>query len=459
MGQARFSQQEIAAGKVKLLVINPKLILMLKGTSNADVSFSLGNDMTEITEAERAIRRRIREQGRITFAEFMETALYHPVDGYYSSDKPFGASGDYFTSPAVHPAFGALLAVQLYGMWRRLGKPPDFTAVEMGAGNGMLAHDITTAARQLSGRFAESLNYICVDRYAPQDAIEAHGEGRLPVEWVRADRLPLHGVVGCFISNELVDAFPIHRFEVVDGEALEVYVSLDDKDEFVEVLDEPSTPLLRERLNSLNHTLEDGHRGEVSLRVRAWLNSVAQAVARGFIITIDYGYSASELYSPKRRFGTLQTYYRHTEGGSPYRRIGRQDISAHVDFTLLKEEGRAAGLNVMAYRTQADWLRLTGMEYLMQKLRRVSISRHERSANVMALHELMKSDGLGGFKALIQEKGTGVKAYGDIVPNEATLQGLTPPLLSDRHMPLMEGRYPHTVWEATSLWGEWRPTT
>ena len=420
--------------------------------------------MSESTAAERTIRRRIREQGRITFAEFMQTALYHPVDGYYSSDKPFGASGDYYTSPAVHPAFGALLAVQLHGMWRSLGKPRDFPVVEMGAGNGMLAYDIITTAHQSSDRFAESLNYICVDRYAPKGAISAHSDGHLPdghlpIEWVRADSLPLHGVVGCFISNELIDAFPVHRFEVVGGELLEVYITTNDEDEFVEALCEPSTPMLRERLNSLEHTLEDGHRGEASLRVKAWLNSVSQVVARGFVITIDYGYAASELYSARRRCGTVQTYFRHTEGSSPYRRVGMQDISAHVDFTLLQEEGRAAGLNTLAFMSQADWLRLMGIEDLMQKLRRASISQHERSANMMALHELMKADGLGGFKVLIQEKGTGVKAYGNLAPDESMIQDLTPLLISDRHMPLLEGRYPHTSWEAPSLWGEWCPAT
>ena len=289
--------------------------------------------------------------------------------------------------------------------------------------------------------------------------MEAHSEGHAPVQWVRTDGLPLRGVVGCFISNELVDAFPVHRFEVVDGEVLEVYVTINDEDELAEVLDEPSTPLLRERLNSLDRRLEDGHRGEVNLRVKAWLNSVARALAKGFIITIDYGYAVSELYSARRRYGTLQTYFRHTEGSSPYRRVGRQDISAHVDFTLLQEEGLVAGLNTLAHMTQADWLRLMGMESLMKKLRSASVSQHERSANVMALHELMKPDGLGSFKVLLQEKGTKVKSYGNIVPNEAMIHELTPPLLSDRHMPLLEGRYPHSSWEAPSLWGEWRPTT
>lgn len=412
--------------------------------------------MKERTAAERTIRRRIREQGRITFAEFMQTALYHPIDGYYSSEKPFGASGDYYTSPAVHPAFGALLAAQIYSMWRCLDYSSEFTVVEMGAGNGMLAHDVLASANGISDGFAKSLTYIGVDRYAPEgDAVVSYYGSSL-VEWIRADELPLRGIVGCVISNELVDSFPVHRFEVVGAELLEVYVTINDEDEFAEVLDEPSTPLLRERLSSLGNSLEDGHRGEVGLRVKPWLNSVAQAVAKGFVITIDYGYTASELYSARRRYGTLQTYFRHTEGSSPYKRVGRQDISAHVDFTLLQEEGLVAGLNTLAFMTQADWLRSMGMEDLMQKMRQASVSQQERGANAMALHELMKPDGLGGFKALIQEKETGVTDAARLTLPKDLRRSLRAPLLSDRHMPLMEGRYPHTVWEAPSLWGDWR---
>ena len=408
--------------------------------------------MSEGTAAERTIRRRIRERGRITFAEFMRTALYHPVGGYYSSEKPFGASGDYYTSPAAHPAFGALLAMQLYAMWRCLGYPRDFTVVEMGAGSGMLARDVISAANGMADGFVESLTYIGVDRYTPEGAVFAPDRDSSPVEWVRAEGLPMGGVVGCIVSNELVDSFPVHRFEVVGGAIFEVYVALNGEGEFVEALDEPSTPLLRERLDGLGLNFEDGHRGEVNLRVKAWLHNVAQAVAKGFVITIDYGYTASELYSARRRYGTLQTYFRHTEGSSPYMRAGRQDISAHVDFTLLQEEGRVAGLNTLAYITQADWLRSMGMDDLMEKLRSAEISRHERSANLMGLRELMKSDGLGGFKALIQEKGTGVTDAAQLIPPNDLRRSLGAPLLSSRHMPLMEGLYPHTTWETPSLW-------
>ena len=417
------------------------------------MSFSYsGSHMTDTTAAERTIRERIRQQGSITFAEFMQTALYHPVDGYYTSEKPFGAAGDYYTSPAVHPAFGALLAVQLHGMWRCLGKPSEFAVVEMGAGNGMLAEQVCESAARISGEFARSLLYVCLDRYAPAQADQpVTDDARL--QWLRADGIPLRNVVGCFISNEFVDAFPVHRFEMRDGEALEVYVALDDAGEFTDILDTPSTPLIAERLSCLGFAIADGQRGEVNLGAISWLNEVASALSRGFVLTIDYGYEAAELYSARRRFGTLRTYYRHTEGSSPYRRIGRQDLTAHVDFSLLQGEGNSLGLNTIAYTTQAELLRSLSIQEMMRQLRNTPISGHERNANLMALRELVKADGLGGFKALIQEKATDAPLESQIAPRDARWGEMPLPLLSSRHMPLMEGRYPHTSWETPALWG------
>ena len=410
-----------------------------------------------MTAAELAIRLRIQERGKITFAEFMQLALYHPVDGYYSSEAPFGTAGDYYTSPAVHPAFGALLSVQLFVMWQRLAMPDDFTVVELGAGAGLLAQDIVAYAESLSADFAGSLRYVCVDRYSPTQADPAEDATTSNLEWLLADELPLRGVVGCFISNELLDAFPVHRFQIADGAPLESYVALDDKDEFAEVLDKPSDPRLAERIGGLNFTLADGHRGEVCLRVRPWVAEVSRALRQGFVMTIDYGYTARELYSPSRSHGTLQTYFRHTEGSSPYLRVGRQDITAHVDFSLLQAEGALEGLNALEFTTQGRFLTDMGIGEMMLRLRELSLSQYDSNANIMALRELVKPDGLGAFKVLIQEKGTSISSGSQLRPSQSMREGLIAPLLSDRHMPLMEGRYPHTTWEASSLWGEWRP--
>ena len=118
----------------------------------------------------------------------MRLALYHPADGYYTSAAPFGAAGDYYTSPAAHPAFGALLCVQLYRMWQLIGEPPHFTAVELGAGNGLLAADIAAYAPSVSPQFASCLRYICIDRYAPA-APPAAATPASPTR-LRSDRIP-----------------------------------------------------------------------------------------------------------------------------------------------------------------------------------------------------------------------------------------------------------------------------
>ena len=168
--------------------------------------------------------------------------------------------------------------------------------------------------------------------------------------------------VGCVLSNELIDAFPVHRFEIRDGSLFELLVDVDADGRFHSVAGEPSTPLLAERLDSLGVELPDGTRGEINLRIGEWVRRVSEIIERGFVVTIDYGYEAKELYSPERSRGTLQTYYKHTSGSSPYQWIGRQDITAHVDFTSVIEEGRAAGLRPLCLMTQAEYLNRLGLK-------------------------------------------------------------------------------------------------
>ena len=392
---------------------------------------------------ESEIKGRIAKQGKITFAEFMEVALYHPEGGYYTTTSPFGDSGDYFTSPAAHPAFGALIAVQLNRMWQALGRPPSFFAVEMGAGNGLLARDIIDYVNRMPAGFAESLRYIALERYAIYD-VAAYGR----IQHIVTDGIPLDGIVGCLISNELVDSFPVHRFQISEGEVKEIFVTLDERGAFVETLDEPSTPLLAERVADLS--LPEGYRSEVNLNIRPWLNEVSQALERGFVITIDYGYLSDELYSPQRARGTFQTYYRHTDGSSPYQRIGRQDMTAHVDFSSVDSEGKSLGLNSLGLRTQSRFLRELGFDNMIDSLRTKRLGQREHSGNVMAMRELVKPDGLGGFKVLIQERGTGVKSIEELTADEGTLP--EPPLLRDDHVPLMEGSYPDMAWDMDALW-------
>ena len=276
----------------------------------------------------------------------MDLALYWPNGGYYRGPSPTGATGDFYTAPGAHPAFGALLCLQLYQMWRLLNCPNPFWVVEAGAGNAILSRDIVNFAPSLPHEFHCSLQYLCLDT-SPTIAYDGAG-----VQPIATDRLPLSGIVGCILSNELLDAFPVHMVEKRDGRLLEVYVTLRD-DKFVENLDEPSTPALQRRLDALDVKLADGQRAEINLAMTSWLADAARSLNRGYLLTIDYGRKASELYSPSRFRGTLTTFYRHTQTDNPYVHVGRQDITAQVDFTTLQRLGKKFGLTNLAYLTQA----------------------------------------------------------------------------------------------------------
>ena len=398
---------------------------------------------------EARLRDRIARQGSITFAEFMEFALYDAEDGYYTDPSAFGATGDYFTSPAAHPAFSALMAVQFQRMWELLGRPTLFHVVEMGGGAGLLARDVVDYARSLSESFARSLRYIALDRYAPQgNVLSGCGDAQVIV----TSKIPLKGVVGCFISNELVDSFPVHRFKRDQETVKEVYVGIDADGDFIEVLDEPSTPMLVERLGNLVFTLPEGYQGEVNLNIGPWMGEVSAALARGFVVTIDYGYEAGELYAPDRLGGTLQTHYRHVLGGDPYLRIGKQDITAHVDFSAIASEGRSLGLVPLGLPAQSQFLRGLGFDGMLGRLRASNLSQRERDANVMAMLELVKPDGLGGFRVLIQERATGAKDLRQLASTRGVTEELEIPLLRPDHMSLLEGRYPHLAWWPEELW-------
>ena len=375
----------------------------------------------------------------------MDLALYHPRDGYYRRGPAAGADGDYYTSPEAHPAFGALLALALRRMWHLLDRPFPFYAIEAGAGRGLLATDVTRYARALGDGFADALDYVALDRVPPPITPE-------PFQRVVADGVPLSGIVGCILSNELFDAFPVHRFEVREGSIKEVYVGLEGS-EFVERLGEPSSPRLAHRLESLGRDLPDGYRGEVNPGIGPWMAAAAASLERGFVLSIDYGYEEDELYSPARSMGTLQTYYRHTDNGSPYRRVGLQDITAHVDFSALVSHGEQAGLASLGAVTQAGFLRGLGLDRWLQRLRSEDLRQRERDANMMGMLDLVRPEGLGRFRELVQEKGTGVADPGLLQGDSDTSEAGDPPLplLRPDHIPLMAGRYPQTSWETDDL--------
>jgi len=396
---------------------------------------------------EEEVRQRIAHKGRITFAEFMELALFWPAGGYYSSPERVGAQGDYYTAPGAHPAFGALLCLQLYQMWELLGQPRPFWVVEMGAGDGLLCQAVMQASAYIPGMFPSSLRYLCLDRW-PRRGYEAGlGEALVSrVDRLASEAMPLQGVVGCFLSNELLDSFPVHRVTVKDGRLQEIYVTLRDGG-FVEQVGELSTPRLEERLQRLGLSLPEGHIAEINLALEEWVAGLGRALERGFVLTIDYGHTAPELYSPRRPRGTLTCYYQHVQVSNPYQRIGRQDMTAHVDFTSVVEYGRDHGLEALGLTTQGRFLADLGLGAWLRRLARMGLRQRELQANRMGMLELARPGGMGDFKVLVQGKAVGVSArrlwgLGE-GEKPAFVEDLPVPLLEPQHVPLLEGRYPH----------------
>jgi SAM-dependent MidA family methyltransferase len=389
--------------------------------------------------AEYEIRRRIDERGKITFAEFMDVALYWPQGGYYTGKEPVGAQGDFYTSPAVHPAFGALLAVQLFQMWQHMGQPSTFPVFELGAGNGLLSRDITSYATDLPSGFSAALRYVCLERRSV-DSLES---GISSTSRVLADGLPFKNLQGCIISNEYLDAFPVHQVVLAGDVLKEVYVGLDGQ-HLLELTGELSHPGLAKRLDELQLQLEPWQTVELNLELGSWSRNVTDALDQGFVLTIDYGRPAPDLYDPEQRHrGTLVTYHQHVQTDSPLTLIGQQDITAQVDFTSVTRAGETAGLDTLGMVTQREFLGNLHLDKLQQHLRNHILTPQQMQANRAGITDLVRLEGLGDFKVLIQSKNVGSPNLWGLTgsPEAADLvERLPVPLLTDNHLSLPDGR-------------------
>jgi SAM-dependent MidA family methyltransferase len=356
------------------------------------------------------IRDLIHKHGRITFAQFMQVCLYSPHGGFYSS-RDNRISSHFGTSPTSHPVFGVLIARQLEQMWHLLGDPPVFHVIEAGSGDGALAQSIVHACGRMAPRLAQVLYYVAAD-YEPRwlsspDHTFAWDNGigvqRVKTEGLRAFR----NVVGCILCNELIDNFPVHRFAIQDGRVKEVFVTAAGG-KLTEVLDEPSSPRLEERLTSLGLCLTEGYRGEVNLAMEDWTGQLSSALDRGFILTIDYGQLAPDLYSLQNNQGTLVCYHRHVVSRDPYQHLGRQDITCQVDFTSLMRLGDRHGLATVGYALQRQFLTNLGFASFLEALQTQGLSAARTALSRMAMMALVEPEEYGDFKVLAQAKGPGL---------------------------------------------------
>jgi len=302
----------------------------------------------------------------MSFARFMDLALYDPDGGYYRSGEARpGRAGDFLTAPELHPIFGATIATGLREIWDRLDHPDPFVVAEHGAGTGALALGILGAIDDPAFRAALRYRPVEVDprRIAVLEAaIRAAGhEDALDAAHPAA---PFTGVV---IANEVLDALPVHRVRQRGDTLREIAVDVDAEGSFVEVEVPPTTTVLGERLAAEGVQLVHGQTAEICLAVDGWVAAAAAPLQRGLVVLIDYGAPASELYDPVRRHdGTLRAYVRHQVHDDPYRSVGRQDLTAHVDVTAVERAAAAAGLSTIGITTQAEALMGLGIQERLQ---------------------------------------------------------------------------------------------
>ena len=347
--------------------------------------------------------------GRITFQRFMALALGHPRHGYYSREQPgWGAEGDYETSPEVHPIFGYLWARQIAECWERLDRPDPFQLVEVGAGSGSFAAAILGWLRERDPACAAAARMLLLDghpnRLAEQrGTLEATGlsaSHALLEEWL-AQPQPVSGVV---ISNEFFDALPVHLVER-RGETLhEWYVASAADGGLAFELGPASTPALAAHFARLGVRPGDGCRAEVSLAAVEVMRRLAARIERGYLITIDYGREAAELYAPWRRMGTLMAFRSHSPRPDPLASPGLLDLTAHVDFTALA--AAAADFGAAPTVSQAEALVALGIGKALDAAReRAGRDVARFASDRRASETLCDAAGLGRVRVLVQAKG------------------------------------------------------
>ena len=358
------------------------------------------------------LRAEIRASGPITFARFMERALYEPGHGYYRRPDPGpGRRGDFLTAPEAHPIFGAVLGRLVEQAWDALGRPDPFIVTEPGAGTGALAAGLLGGLRDLDSPLLGAIRYRPVE-VEPARLTVLHE--RLDVLGL-GDRLVLDAPMpgsesGAVVGNEVLDALPVHRVvgrPAAAGGIAELLVAVDGAGGFVPHEGSPSTPRLAERLAAEGITLAEGQVTEVCLALDTWLAGATQHLATGVVILVDYADEPAPLHDPARRpTGSLRAFAAHAVGADPFRHVGRQDLTATVDLAAVRAAAARAGLDPLGETTQAELIATLGTGELTQaSLRREGAGLQDALELRSALARLLDPRGMGAFRVLAFGRG------------------------------------------------------
>lgn len=334
-----------------------------------------------------------RAGGWIGFDRYMELALYAPGLGYYAAGaRKFGdaaSGGDFITAPEISPLFAQALAAQVEQAFQHCAP----RVLEFGAGTGALARDLIDA---LARRGVRDLRYEIVELSADLRERQRATLAPRAVRWLDAPPSAFDGVI---VANEVLDVMPVQLFAKRDGRVLERGVAVAD-----ERLAWATAPAGRELATAAEAieaevgALPDGYGSEVGLIVRAWIASVADWLAHGVLLAIDYGFPRREYYHAQRLMGTLMCHYRQRAHADPLWLPGLNDITAHVDFSAVADAAHAAGLDLLGYTSQAHFLLNCGLIDLLKA--------DHSHAQASAAHRLLSEAEMGElFKVIALGKG------------------------------------------------------
>jgi SAM-dependent MidA family methyltransferase len=360
----------------------------------------------------------ISRTGPLSFARFMEMALYDVPYGYYmtqaveqeqssrGSRERIGWSGDFFTAPELSPILAKTLVRQVLDIDVQLGHPNPFSFLELGGGNGTFARDFLQQVQAVAPDFMNRLSYHLVDRSPHLQSRQTMTMKKALGTWVddhvkwwpAIEQVDSHSLTGVIFSNEMVDALPVHRVRLTGQQLQEIFVGYEGG-QFVEHLSAVSSSRLADYIQSYEISLEEGQTAELPLEAEVWMTHVAAILQRGVVITIDYGHTARDYYRSDRKDGTLLCYYRHSISANPYIRVGEQDMTAHVNFSSLVRCGKTRGLAPVGFTALTNWLVGLDVEELVK-------DHNQESEDVQALMHLLHPQGMGKtFKVLVQQKG------------------------------------------------------
>lgn len=324
-------------------------------------SLTFKNDIMNIATV---LQTHLHTEKQLTFADFMHIVLYHPQHGYYTSSTPkFGAEGDFVTAPEISPLFSRAVGNQCYQILPHLLNP---SILEFGAGTGRLCVDLLLHLEQLD---CLPQNYFILEVSGYLKSLQAYTiQKEIPhlyerIQWLSSwPAFPFSGVI---LANEVFDAMPVHRFlKTADGVA-ESYVVLNKEQQFQEVFKPCQDQALLNHLNTHLAFLPTPYQSEINLFIAPWLQSCSASLTQGAVLIIDYGFASHEYYHPDRDQGTLMCHYQHKAHTNPFINLGKQDITAHVDFTYIAEAALKAGWEVAGFTNQAAFLLNNGLLNLM----------------------------------------------------------------------------------------------